>query len=415
MNLTNLSISLGSIGPFSTRIFLPAFLTALLLRFGGHIPVISHLGMLAEVRHAPPTWFTSDAALYILGTLTVLEIFAHKSASLRQVMHEFDLYLKPALALLTSFGVLSSTDANFVGQNFSHAGSFDLVIPLISAAGTFHVARKRRNVATALYTLVEGTPLASVMSWLEDAWAAFGIFLIALFPIFVLVMIALLGGLLLLVRRQFRVGEEQSKLHCGACGAEIYACAAVCPKCRAAVVQPMAIGILGFSKPYATADVAGHPYRLVEKRRCAACAAHRPARRALEPCAACGNTAMSETQFAQAYMDYVGRRVPKVLSVCLMLGLVPVLGLVAGTIYYQIELVLPFVQYLSLGHRFWRRLGLGLLFIVMIFFQAIPIVGSLILPLMAYISFTTYRNAYREAMFGTDAPTGPAVISAPAI
>jgi hypothetical protein len=401
MNLTNLSIGLGSIGPFSTRVFLPAFLTALLLRFGGHIPVLCHLGMLAEAQHAPPNWFTSDAALWILGTLSVVEIFAHKSATLRTLLHEFDLYLKPALALLTSFGVLRTTDAQFVQQNFSHAGAFDIVIPLLSAVGTFHVARRRRNVATALYNLVEGTPLASVISWLEDAWAAFGIFLIALFPIFVLVMIALMTGMLLLVRRQIRAGEEQSKVLCAACGASIYSCAAVCPSCKQAVAQPAAVGILGFAKPYPTGDAAGHPFRLVEKRRCAACAAHRSARRWAEPCASCGNAAISDPQFALAYMEFVRRRLPMVLSVCLIMGMVPVIGLIVGTIYFQIELVLPFVPYLSLGHRFWRRLGLGILFVVMIFLQAVPIVGGLVLPIMAYVSYATYRNAFRDVMFAS--------------
>src|SRR5580704_1477197 len=90
--------ALGSIGPFSSRVFLPAFITALLLRFGPQIPVLHHFGMLAHLAAGhPPTWFTCNTSLIILGILAGLEVGSNKNPEFRQILHEIDLYAKPAL------------------------------------------------------------------------------------------------------------------------------------------------------------------------------------------------------------------------------------------------------------------------------------------------------------------------------
>src|SRR3954468_10502445 len=68
---------LGSIGIFSSRAFLPAFATALLLRFGPHVPWLAQAGLLRHVRGVP-TWFTSDTTLTVLGVLSILELIAER-------------------------------------------------------------------------------------------------------------------------------------------------------------------------------------------------------------------------------------------------------------------------------------------------------------------------------------------------
>ena len=68
MSLPLLIQGLGSIGVFASRAFLPAFATALLLRFGPQVPWLAQAGLLPHVRDVP-TWFTSDTALVVLGLL----------------------------------------------------------------------------------------------------------------------------------------------------------------------------------------------------------------------------------------------------------------------------------------------------------------------------------------------------------
>ncbi len=68
---------LGSIGVFASRAFLPAFVTAVLLRFGPYASWLAHSGLIPHIRDVP-SWFTSDASLIILGILAALEIVAQR-------------------------------------------------------------------------------------------------------------------------------------------------------------------------------------------------------------------------------------------------------------------------------------------------------------------------------------------------
>ena len=399
MNLALLAQGIGSIGLFSSRMFLPAFVTAALLRFGPDIPILHHLGLLQHLQQGQPTWFTNNITLIVLAALSALEIVAQKNPEARRLLHEFDVYGKALLAALTSLGVISSADSQFVQRTFQHAGYFDAVIPLITALGTWRVSRARRSVMTNLMDHVEGTHLASLISWLEEAWTIFGALLLVLFPLLMLLLVGVVTGALLLLRRRLHVQEEQRKIACSHCGTLIYPSAMACPRCRTAVNSPAAIGFLGQSLPYPTEDVINHPYRLAEKRRCPVCASRLLPRRPFDPCAVCGEARLADTVFAKAYMDYVGRRVPAVLMTCLLMSLVPILGLIVGTVYYRMELVLPFGQYLPLGRRFLLRWLIRLLFLILVFVQIVPVLGGVVVPLMAFISFVVYRDGFRSRVF----------------
>lgn len=394
MNLNSLLQSVGSVGPFSSRVFLPALLTALLLRFGPDMPIIHHLGLLALVPHNQPTWFTSNICLIVLGALSVLELLAQKNPEARRLLGEFDVYLKPIMAALTSLGYLRSTDVGFVSSTVHQAGIVGNIYPLISALLTYRLALMRKQVALAVFDHLDGTHLDHLLSWLEDAWSLFGTLILILLPALMLLMLGAVTGVLFLIRRQLKTNEENSRISCPGCGRSIYPCALACPGCKQANPSPRDIGFLGQSKPFPTLDPADHAYRLVEKRRCPVCAAHRPPRKPLQPCQDCGSTMATGREFADTYADYISQRVPIVLSVCFLLSLVPILGLIASAVYSRMELVLPFSQYLPLGKNFVLRWGIRVLFILLAVLQIIPLLGGLVGPLMAYISYVVYRNAY---------------------
>jgi hypothetical protein len=410
MNLNPLFQAVGSAGLFSSRVFLPALLTALLLRFGPSIPVIQHLGLIAHLQQGHPTWFTSDPCLIALAVLTVLEILAQKNPETRHLLQEFDIYLKPAMAILTSLGYLRSTDAAFVASTVHQAGFAGTIIPLISGFVTYRLSILRQQVATAVFDHIEGTHLDHLLSWLEDAWVTFGMLLLVIVPVLMLIMLGAVTGVMMLIRRrQVRI-EEQSKIACAKCGKPIYPCAIACPVCRQTNASPCDVGFLGQSRPLVPADIANQPYRLVEKRRCPVCASRRPARRAFEACSICGSAAPTDARFTDAYVDYISQRLPMVLGVCFLFSLVPILGLIAAAVYSRVELVLPFSQYLPLGKRFLLRWGIRLLFLVLIFLQIIPLLGGFVGPIMAYISYVAYRNSYLEHVrAGENAAMNPAL------
>jgi len=158
MNLAALAQGIGSTGLFASRVFLPALLTALMLRFGPDFPVLHHLGLLHHLQHGKPTWFTSDPSIIVLAILSAVEIVAQKNAEARQVLHEIDVWGKTIVAALTSFGVITSTDSKFVQDTLQHAGYLDALIPLIVAIGTFRISRTRNAVARAYFDHIDGTP-----------------------------------------------------------------------------------------------------------------------------------------------------------------------------------------------------------------------------------------------------------------
>jgi len=398
MNFAALFNSIGSSSLFSTRIFLPALLTALLLRFGPDIPVVQHLGLLAYMQHGQPTWFTSNISLIVLTILSIVEILAQKNPEARQVLQEVDIYLKPAVAVLASLGFMSSQDAGFVTKTVHTAGFSEAIFPLISAILTWRLSILRKQVATVLYDHLAGTGLDRLISWLEEAWTIFGVLLLFIFPVLMLLMIGVATGAMFALRKRLEYVEDHSKIPCAKCGAMIYPCAVACGSCRQANGTPNAVGFLGQSKPVPAGDVANQMYRLVEKRRCPVCAARMPARRPVDPCRSCGDGSAGEAKFAHEYAHYIAGRVPVVVLVSFLMSLVPILGLIVATVYYRIEIVLPFSQYLPLGRNFLLRWGIRLLFLVLIFLQIIPLLGGLVAPLMAYISYSAYRTSYLSLM-----------------
>jgi len=397
MNFSALLYGIGAIGPFSSRVFLPALLTALLIRFGGHLPLVGHLGLLAHI-HAAPPWFTSDQALIALTILSILEVLAQKNPEARQFLHEFDIYLKPAVALLSLLGVLKATDASFLQATVRGASYADVITLITTAVGVWRVASVRREVVRLLFDHIEGTHLDHLISWAEDAGSLAGMLFVVLFPIVALLLLAIATGFLFLLRRRVETAEEERKIACGHCGKLVYPSAVACPSCNTALPVPCAVGFLGGSLPGVLDDPASHPYRLVEKRRCPVCASRLTPRQPFAPCPACGTRPFSDSNFADAYISHVTARLPMVLVVCFLIGLIPLLGLIVGIVYYRIALVLPFAQYLSLKSRFLLRWGLRILLLILIFFQIIPVLGALTVPLLALLNFLAYRASFQATV-----------------
>lgn len=404
MNLAAPLFGAGAVGPFASRVFVPAFASATLLRFGPHLPYVGTFGLLGHASHAP-TWFTSDPCLVVLAILSAVEVFGQKSPDVRRALHEVDVYLKPAMALLTTFGVISATDAGFVTTTVQRAGVGAVaVVPVLVAFATWRVARARRPVAAAIGDHLEGTAVDHLLSWAEDGWAAFGPVILVLFPILMLALTGLAVAALYGIRRRLARGEANRRVPCPNCDSPVYPCAVACQTCRRPVDRPAAVGFLGLSKPYPAADVAAQPFALAERLRCPVCAAHLRGGRP-RPCPACGDDRRADPAFAAGYVGHVARRLPQVLVVTFLVGLVPVVGLVAGVVYYRAVLVLPLAEHLPAGRRFWLRWGVRALFLVLAVCQVTPVLGGFVVPVMAAVSFAAYRRAYLSTRAGATPAT----------
>jgi hypothetical protein len=391
---------LGSIGIFASRAFLPAFVTALLLRFGPHVPWLAHVGLLPHVRDVP-TWFTSDVALIVLGVLATLELVAERFPEARTVLDEVHDYLKTGMAVLTYLGALNATDQAAVGQVIKQAGMIDTLPVLAVGVGVYLASQVRRSILGPLVEADEDDDLGlqGLLRRVEDLWGILGPVALIVFPLLTLGAFGLAVLLLVLIERRIESQGERAKVACLQCSQMIHASALACPHCNAPVKEPRDVGVLGQPKAV-LADMRSLPYRLVAVKRCPVCATRLKRRSVKQTCGACGHQVMEDPRFAQDYIATIDRRVPWVLVGCLLLGLIPVLGVIPGVVYYRLTMVAPFRRYIPPAHGFLLRWGVRLAIVLLVALQWVPVAGSLAIPSMALINYGAYRTAYRRLALG---------------
>jgi hypothetical protein len=387
---------LGSVGVFASRAFLPAFVTALLLRLGPRTPWLAQVGLLPHVREVP-TWFTSDAALIVLGLLAGLELAAERSPEARAFLEEVHGYLKSIMAAVTYLGVLGASDRAAVGQLIQQAALIDSLPVLAVASATFLAARVRSSLLGPLIDADEDDDLGlqKLLRWAGDLWGALGTAALIVFPLLVIAVFGLALCLLILIERRVQVSGDRTDRACAHCGRPIHLCALACPSCKTPVKSPRDIGLLGMPRK-APADVARLPYRLVAVKRCPVCATRFQRRAVEQACGSCGDRLMDDPGFARSYIASIDRRVPGVLLACFVLGLIPVLGVIPAVIYYRLVIVAPFRRYMPAGRGFLLRWGVRLALVVLVAFQWVPVAGGFALPAMALINYAAYRTAYRS-------------------
>jgi hypothetical protein len=387
---------LGSVGVFASRAFLPAFVTALLLRFGPQAPWLAQYGLLPHVRGVP-TWFTSDAALVVLGLLAALELVAERFPEAKDVLDQVHDYLKTGMAVLTYLGVMNATDRATVVQVIHQAGLFDYVPALAVGAGTYLAAQARGAVIGPLVEADEDDDLGlqRLLRWAGDLWATLGPVALIAFPLVTMALFGVAVVILTVAERRVESRRERGKVPCVNCGQPIHASDLACPNCHTAVKEPRDVGLLG--RPRETpANVASLPYRLVAVKRCPVCATRFDRKAVRQACGACGHRLMDDPGFARGYIASIDRRVPLACVVCLVLGLIPVLGVIPGVIYYRLAIVAPFRRYIPPGQGFLLRWGVRLAVVILVAFQWVPVAGGFALPAMALINYAAYRTAYRR-------------------
>ncbi len=136
MNISLILHGIGTAPLFSSRAFLPAFMTAVILRYGETIPFIASSDLL-QATGTQPSWFTSDWVMVLLGALAILEIVSDKNTEIRQLLNEFTGYVKSSLAALTYLGIISVSDAHSIKGIIQHAGFVDIIPALMIGYGVY--------------------------------------------------------------------------------------------------------------------------------------------------------------------------------------------------------------------------------------------------------------------------------------
>ena len=392
---------------FASRVFLPLFAVALAVRFGPDLPLVATLGLLAGLpAEGTPAWLTSDLSLLTLGVRSGLELLAHKSAGARELLNEIDPYVKPVAAAAGLAGLLTASGgADAVGAALgppaglaprTAGAGFTLALVGAAAAGTFLLAVARRAVLADASELDadDDTGLFGLFSWGEDLWAAFGVFLLVLFPVAVaaLVAVASCGVLLMYARAKRR--EAKSRVPCEACGEAVARAALRCPSCGGERGNAEKVGLLGGPKVEPVVDRAAHAQALRAAHRCPSCAAWLRERHPDQDCRVCGRPAFATAEDARAFDRHVQARLPWVLAACAGLSALPVVGLIPGVILYRLTLVAPYRRFLPRGRALLTRWGLRVAYLFLVFVQLWPGAGTLAVPAMALLAWSAHRRVF---------------------
>jgi Zn finger protein HypA/HybF involved in hydrogenase expression len=385
-------------GFFASRTFIPAFVTALTLRFGWQAEWFAWFGIELATAGAP-TWFTSNTTLIILGLLAALEVAATKNADARALLAEVDPYLKPAVAVATYLGVASVADAAYLEAQLpaeQAAGFIDVLPALLVGGATYWLVTTRRDATALIAGADEDDDLGiqKLGAWAEDVWAGAGPLLLVIFGLVMVAVIGIVVAMFFVMKKRAEITDERSKIACASCGARVYGCATRCPKCSTDVPSPRAVGFFGQAKTKATPDLQRHPYRLAEKKRCPSCATRLAERRPRQACPACNHDLFADRAFADAYLADVAARLPAVLGVSFLFSLVPIVGLIPGVIYYRIALVAPFRRYIPRGRSLLLRWGVKLFLLLLVLLQWVPLLGGFVVPVMALVNYNVYRAAF---------------------
>ncbi|MCH6257322.1 DUF4126 family protein [Puniceicoccaceae bacterium K14] len=399
MNLNSLLYSLGLSGFFSSRAFLPAFLTALALRFGDTLPFLKDLDFV-KATGGEPTWFTSNAFLLTLGALSLAEFAADKSPDVRRLMEDFMGYVKAGLSALTTMGMVSVGDAEVIGDLMQEANIFQMIPAAVSATVTYFATTIRGGVLSFLDEADEDDELGirGIISWFEDLWATWGVWLLAFYITGVLAINVLILAALWLLQRRFAKKAEEAKVECSSCGERIHSFSTQCFNCSEPVKTPVVLGFLGRHTQETNTDIEGQKLRLLELKR-SPLSGEKVKKRGVDiVCPEDGIALLGDKSLNRKYVDNISSRLPKVLLFGALWGLIPAVGLIVGVIYYRFQLVGPFRRYLTFKQGFLVKWLIRLLFIALALFQLVPGAGAVSVPLMAWISFLFYKGAFTKAL-----------------
>jgi Zn finger protein HypA/HybF involved in hydrogenase expression len=402
MSLASVIYSVGAVPILASRPFLASFLTALLARLGPEIPRVRDLEMVRALAGAPE-WFTSGGTLAVLAVLAALEWLSASSPEIRRWLDELDGWIKSAVAVAVSSAVLGSDTAEAL-EAIQHNSVLSLVtLGALTIGGlTWLAAGLRRVVMQSFLDVDEDDDigLLSLVHWVESAWTVGWLLVLLLLPFVALALSALTALGLGWAKRRAAAREAAARVACAGCGAKLLPHALACPACGRANAEPRAVGVFGQPKDRSAGDPAAHRFRLVARKRCPRCAARLPERAVRQACPECKLVTFADQAEFEAYLAALRVRLPKALLVCFLLGLVPVVGVIPGVIYFRLNLISGVRGYIPPLRGCLTRAVVRVVDWGLIALQPIPLLGALVLPIMCWTNFAIYRGSLRSRAAG---------------
>jgi hypothetical protein len=388
-----------------------------------------------------PLWLTSWYVLAPLGILMLVEWAAENNSNAQAFLSDANRLIKPAGAFAVQFGLVDGQSRQIVRiiaetvppdwhawlSGGSAVASLQLqtappadelswlahglaaLWAFLAAGAVWLLTAIRSAVISAILDIDENDDLGlmRLFTLADGGWTIVSVVVLVLAPLLALLLAGITLLVLLAVQKWLERREQQTLVACHNCGRSISPAAPTCFNCRQVQRDPVAVGVFGQPTRRPAGDPATHRLNLLARKRCPTCAARLTHRSTDQTCTACGTPVFGDLATAQAFRQAVDRRLPITLGVCLLLGLIPLVGLIPGIVYYRLSLINSLRAYLP-GHvGCTTRWVLRIASVILIALQPFPGVGAITLPLLCLLTYAIYRQAFEQTAKG-NLPVGAA-------
>ena len=393
MDFSYIIYALGNNAFFASRTFLPALMTALIIKYPEMTMLLDSIPVSGD-----ELWLVKDEVILGLAILSLIEEIAIRNPDFARVIEEMDTFIKFAALLAINNAML---DPQILEAIFDITDPPTMASTVVSAAIStpiFFLTRLRKNFLNYLRDLDEDNDLGliSLANWMENGWVFFGVVFLIVLPLLTFVIILMVLGVIFLIEQYFKKKELQSKIECVRCKELILPSATNCFSCDTPNKRIKNVGFLGFPLDSEVTDLKIHKYRLLAVKRCPYCAIRKRDRTIDSKCETCNKLPTNLDIEVKRYNETIEGRLKEVLITSFILGLFPIIGTIATIIYSKFKLAKPYSQYTRFGKRFFirfvTRIGIIILFII----QPFPVIGYIACPAIALMYYHAWKSGFEE-------------------
>ena len=381
------------------------FSSALVARFGMEWQFLAEetgTQLLANL----PNWILADTFLLILGVFAIAEHILQRTPELQHLLDLGETKLKGIFAFFLCFFLVQGniqdleTHFNEVGPTTDFAGFLSIEYFWAFAIGcvTWFIATIRRSVYLGLAEMdpEDDLKLRSLLLWLETGLGLLGPFIVIMVPGAAIIAALIAMAALYLVDNRIKAKEASQRIQCSNCDYSMHHTAPYCAQCNTVNRDVRNLTWLGQADDSLVTDAKQHQFLLKSHKRCSHCGERSSEQSVNITCEHCGHSFFDSIADADAYLAGIRAKLPKVLVVTALFSLIPIIGIIPGMIYYRLELTRGLRAYLPRINTFATRWAVRIICLILLFWQVIPALGIVALPLMALINFLVYSQALRN-------------------
>ncbi len=393
MTIASVVSTIGTIPLFSVRTFLPAFLTALFLKYPNIFPGIDEGATQIETS----SFLANYWLLILLGVLSILEFVGDKITDVRLIMKEAEIYMRPASYLVVELGLLDQSASEVINQ--VHWASFNpmWLLVIFGTLCVYTLASIRKEFIEFLQDVDEDDNLfiGQFISWIEDSLVLFGFLLLIWAGITMTIIYGIIVITLIYWKKHNERKIEKQKSSCENCGEKILPFSINCFKCGKQQNKIFDIGILGQKKETLVFDVKDHQFNLLSHRRCSSCANKFESNSTQQVCKCCSKKLFSKSA-SEYFIKQLDKKFYKILFYSFLLGFIPVVGFIISAVMANIYLFSPYRKYISQKDNFLTKIFIRI--VGLIFFIFGIAFGFLAAPAYCFMRYYIWKNEFKTAL-----------------